>query len=115
MTDASSLNALGNVGYLAPGEPEPNAAKWDYRKTNKKGNRVYVRKPVTLEMVRKLTREQFEALETTLGQNGRGTICFFKPSESWFTSTGFYMPITLPQDWTHVALYIILNERRKVT
>ena len=24
----------------------------------------------------KLTREQFEALEAALGQNGRGTICF---------------------------------------
>src|SRR5439155_12562526 len=48
---------LGNVRYVAPGEPEPDAAEWEYRKTSKKQNRVYVRRPVTLEMVRKLTLE----------------------------------------------------------
>src|SRR2546427_452824 len=48
---------LGNVRYVAPGEPEPDAAEWEFRKTSKKQNRVYVRRPVTLEMVRKLTLE----------------------------------------------------------
>src|SRR5438094_9975688 len=46
---------LGNVRYVAPGEPEPDAAEWEFRKTSKKQNRVYVRRPVTLEMVRQLT------------------------------------------------------------
>src|SRR5436190_396901 len=48
---------LAHVRYVAPGEPEPDAAEWEFRKTSKKQNRVYVRRPVTLEMVRKLTLE----------------------------------------------------------
>src|SRR5205823_8454654 len=48
---------LGNVRYAAPGEPEPDATEWEYRKTSKKGNRVYVRRPVTLEAVRRLALE----------------------------------------------------------
>src|SRR2546426_1255214 len=32
---------LGNIRYVASGEPEPDAAEWEYRKTSKKGNRVY--------------------------------------------------------------------------
>src|SRR5437870_7640458 len=51
------VRPLGNVRYLAPGEREPDAAEWEYRKTSKKGNRVYVRRPVTLEAVRRLTLE----------------------------------------------------------
>ena len=53
------VRPFGNVRYVAPGEPEPDSAEWEYRKTSKKGNRVYVRRPVTLEVVRRLT---FEAL-----------------------------------------------------
>ena len=30
---------LGNIRYVASGEPEPDAAEWEYRKTSKKGNR----------------------------------------------------------------------------
>jgi hypothetical protein len=36
---------LGNVRYVAPDEPDPDSAEWEYRKTSKKGNRVYVRRP----------------------------------------------------------------------
>ena len=54
---------LGNVRYMAPGEPEPDAAEWEYRKTSKKGNQVYVRRSVTLEMVRKLTIEALSQLK----------------------------------------------------
>jgi len=45
---------LGNVRYDASSKPDPDPAEWEYRKTSKKGNRVYVRRPVTPEMVRKL-------------------------------------------------------------
>ncbi|MBI4165216.1 MAG: AAA family ATPase [Acidobacteria bacterium] len=51
------LKPEGNVRYVAPGKPEPDSAEWEFRKTSKKGNRVYVRRPVTLETVRKLTLE----------------------------------------------------------
>src|SRR5437667_6430250 len=51
------VRPLGNVRYLAPGEPEPDATEWEYRKISKKGNRVYVRRPVTLEAVRRLALE----------------------------------------------------------
>jgi cobaltochelatase CobS len=54
---------LGNVRYVAPGEPEPDSAEWEYRKTSKKGNRVYVRRPVTPEMVRKLTLEALSQIK----------------------------------------------------
>jgi MoxR-like ATPase len=54
---ADRARPLGMVRYLAPGEAEPDPAEWEYRKTSKKGNRVYVRKLVTLEMVRRLTLE----------------------------------------------------------
>jgi cobaltochelatase CobS len=54
---------VGNVRYVAPGEPEPDAAEWEYRKTSKKGNRVYVRRPVTPEMVRKLTLEALSQIK----------------------------------------------------
>lgn len=54
---------LGMIRYLAPGEPEPDAAEWEFRKTSKKGNRVYVRKPVTLAMVRNLTLEVLSELK----------------------------------------------------
>jgi len=55
------VRPLGNVRYVAPGEPEPDPAEWEYRKTSKKGNRVYVRRPVSTEMLRKMVAE-------TLGQ-----------------------------------------------
>jgi MoxR-like ATPase len=58
------VRPLGNVRYVAPGEPEPDAAEWEYRKTSKKGNRVYVRRPVSTEAVRKMVAEalsQFQA------------------------------------------------------
>src|SRR5438128_10460460 len=51
------VRPLGNVRYVAPGESEPNGAEWEYRKTSKKGNRVYVRRSVTPEMVRRITLE----------------------------------------------------------
>jgi MoxR-like ATPase len=51
------VRPLGNVRYVAPGEPEPEAAEWEYRKTSKKGNRVYVRRPVSTEAVRKMVAE----------------------------------------------------------
>jgi energy-coupling factor transporter ATP-binding protein EcfA2 len=57
------LRPLGNVRYLAPGEPEPDSGEWEFRKTSKKGNRVYVRRWVTLEMVRKLTLEALSQLK----------------------------------------------------
>src|SRR3989442_9928930 len=57
------VRPLGNVRYVAPGEPEPDAAEWEYRKTSKKQNRVYVRRPVTLEMVRKLTLEALNQIK----------------------------------------------------
>src|SRR5437899_10161578 len=57
------VRPLGNVRYLAPGEPEPDATEWEYRKTSRKGNRVYVRRPITLEMVRKLTLEALDQIK----------------------------------------------------
>src|SRR5712692_4675934 len=39
------VRPLGNIRYAAPGEPAPDAGEWEYRKTSKKGNRVYVRRP----------------------------------------------------------------------
>ena len=51
------VRPLGNIRYLAPGEPEPDPAEWEYRKTSKKGSRVYSRRPITLEAVRRLTLE----------------------------------------------------------
>src|SRR5438094_5301666 len=54
---------FGNVRYMAPGEPDPDSAEWEYRKTSKKGNRVYVRRPVTPEMVRKLTLEALSQIK----------------------------------------------------
>lgn len=57
------LRPVGNVRYLAPGEPEPDTAEWEYRKTSKKGNRVYVRRPVTLETVRRLTIEALRQIK----------------------------------------------------
>jgi MoxR-like ATPase len=63
MTASSSLRPLGNVRYVAPGEPEPDPGEWEFRKTSKKGNRVYVRRPVTLETVRRLTLEALSQLK----------------------------------------------------
>src|SRR6266571_7870216 len=54
---------LGNVRYVAPGAPEPDPGEWEYRKTSKKGNQVYVRRPLTLEMVRKLTIEALNQIK----------------------------------------------------
>jgi len=51
------VRPLGNVRYVAPSESEPDAAEWEYRKTSKKGNRVYVRRPVSTEAVRKMVAE----------------------------------------------------------
>jgi len=63
MAASSSLQSLGNVRYLAPGEPEPDSTEWEYRKISKKGNRVYVRRLLTLEMVRRLTLEVLSQLK----------------------------------------------------
>src|SRR5205823_77802 len=57
------VRPLGNVRYVAPGESGPDAAEWEYRKTSKKGNRVYVRRPVTPEMVRRLTLEALSQIK----------------------------------------------------
>jgi MoxR-like ATPase len=54
---------LGNVRYVAPGDPEPDPAEWEFRKTSKKGNRVYVRRPITRAMVRALTLEVLSRLK----------------------------------------------------
>ena len=37
-------SCLGRVRYLAPGQPEPDAEEWQFRKVSKKGSRVYVRR-----------------------------------------------------------------------
>jgi len=63
MAASSLMRPLGNVRYVAPGGPEPDLGDWEFRKTSKKGNRVYVRKPVTLETVRKLTLEALSQLK----------------------------------------------------
>jgi cobaltochelatase CobS len=57
------VRPIGNVRYVAPREPDPDSAEWEYRKTSKKGNRVYVRRPVTPEMVRKLTLEALSQIK----------------------------------------------------
>ena len=57
------VKPLGMVRYKAPGEPEPDPAEWEFRKVSKKGNRVYVRRPVTLETVRRLTLEVLNQLK----------------------------------------------------
>src|SRR5882724_12031958 len=57
------VRPLGNVRYAAPGESEPDAAEWEYRKISKKGNRVYVRRPITLEMVRGLALEALSLIK----------------------------------------------------
>ena len=63
MTAASLIRPLGNVRYVAPGDPEPDAADWEYRKTSKKGNRVYVRRPVSTEMVRAMVADALSQLK----------------------------------------------------
>ena len=63
MTAISSIRPLGNVRYMAPSEPEPDPAEWEFRKTSKKGNRVYVRRAITLAMVRTLTLEALSQLK----------------------------------------------------
>jgi dynein-related subfamily AAA family protein len=57
------VRPLGNIRYAAPGEPEPDPAEWEYRKTSKKGNRVYVRRPVSTEMLRKMIAEALSHLQ----------------------------------------------------
>ena len=57
------VRPLGNVRYVAPGEPEPDPAEWEYRKTSKKGNRVYVRRPVSTEAVRKMVAEALSQIK----------------------------------------------------
>ena len=56
-------NPLGNVRYVAPGEPAPDPADWEYRKTSKKGNRVYVRRPVSTEMLRAMVADALSQLK----------------------------------------------------
>jgi cobaltochelatase CobS len=56
-------NPFGNVRYVAPGGPEPDAADWEYRKTSKKGNRVYVRRPVSTEMLRAMVADALTQLK----------------------------------------------------
>ena len=48
---------------MAPGEPEPDPAEWEYRKTSKKGNRVYVRRPVSMELIRSMLAEVVNDLQ----------------------------------------------------
>jgi len=57
------VRPLGNVRYVAPGEPEPDPAEWEYRKTSKKGNRVYVRRPVSMELIRSMLAEVVNDLQ----------------------------------------------------
>jgi len=57
------VRPLGNVRYVAPGEPEPDPAEWEYRKTSKKGNRVYVRRPVSTERLRKMVADVLSQLK----------------------------------------------------
>jgi len=68
MNASSSLRPLGNVRYVAPGEPERDSGEWEFRKTSKKCNRVYVRKPVTLETVRRLTLEALSQIKPEIRQ-----------------------------------------------
>jgi len=57
------VRPIGNVRYVAPGGPEPDASEWEYRKTSKKGNRVYVRRPLSMEMVRKMVADALGQLQ----------------------------------------------------
>lgn len=57
------VRPLGNVRYMAPREPEPDLAEWEYRKTSKKGNRVYARRPISAEMLRNLVAEAMSEFE----------------------------------------------------
>jgi len=43
-TPKPKTNCLGRVHYLAPGQPEPDAREWQFRKVSRKGSRVYVRR-----------------------------------------------------------------------
>src|ERR1017187_5613636 len=56
-------NPLGNVRYVAPGGLAPDPADWEFRKTSKKGNRVYVRRPVSTEMVRAMVADALSQLK----------------------------------------------------
>ena len=56
-------NPLGNVRYVAPGEPAPDPADWEFRKTSKKGNRVYVRRPISTEMLRAMVADALRQLK----------------------------------------------------
>jgi DNA-binding NtrC family response regulator len=58
------VRSLGTVRYLAPGEPDPDPAEWEYRKTSKKGNRVYVRRLLSLEMVTNMVRQVIEQMKS---------------------------------------------------
>jgi ATP-dependent protease Clp ATPase subunit len=60
------VRPLGTVRYLAPGEPEPDPAEWEYRKTSKKGNRVYVRRLLSPEMVTNMVRQVIEQMKPDL-------------------------------------------------
>lgn len=44
ITPAPRSECSGKVRYLAPGQPEPDPTEWQFRKTSKKGSRVYVRR-----------------------------------------------------------------------
>ena len=63
MMAASLIVPLGNVRYVAPGDPDPDPSEWEFRKTSKKGNRVYVRRPITRALVRALTLEVLSRLK----------------------------------------------------
>jgi len=63
MTAESLIRPLGNVRYMAPGEPEPDPAEWEFRKTSRKGNRVYVRRPLSTEMVRQMVADALNQLK----------------------------------------------------
>jgi ATPase family protein associated with various cellular activities (AAA) len=43
-TEKRDKVCAGRVRYLAPGQPEPDPTEWQFRKTSKKGSRVYVRR-----------------------------------------------------------------------
>lgn len=44
---AQRRDCAGRVRYLAPGQPDPDPRKWQFRKVSKKGSRVYVRHSAT--------------------------------------------------------------------
>jgi hypothetical protein len=58
-----TVKPFGTVRYLAPGEPDPDPAEWEYRKTSKKGNRVYVRRLLSPEMVTNMVRQVIEQMK----------------------------------------------------